>query len=97
MTDSELFLFLKNRYGKSFPHPYLKFANNFAALDKGLSELQTHHVCPRCCGGDDDPRNLIRVSFRHHRKLHQMILQATSLTSEEKSKLEFAYRKMRKA
>lgn len=96
MTDKELFLFLKNTYGISFPHAYIHFANNFSKLDCHIKNLQTHHICPRCCGGDDDSNNLIKITFHHHRKLHQLILQTKELTEEQKSKLTFAYKKMYK-
>jgi len=96
MTDNELLSFLKNRYGVSFPLAYVHFANNFALLDKNLKNLQEHHLCPRCCGGDDHTDNLVHITFHHHRKLHQLILQTKDLTDEQKAKLTFAYQKMRK-
>ena len=96
MTDAELYKYLKRRYGISFPHSYIHFANNFSKLDIKCQNLQTHHICPRCCGGDDDNDNLIRITFHHHRKLHQLILQTKELTDEQKQQLTFAYTKMKK-
>lgn len=96
MTDVELYKFLKTKYGISFPHAYIRFINNFSKIDSGLKTFQVHHICPRSCGGDNDERNLIRVSFHHHRKLHQLILKTEGLTDEQLSKLRFAYQKMRR-
>lgn len=95
MTDEELFNYLKDKYGIEFPQGYIHFANNFSKLDAPLKNLQKHHICPRCCGGDDDEKNLIRITFHHHRKLHQLILLTKSLTEEQKTKLTFAYKKMK--
>ena len=96
MTDNELIQFLKDKYSIQFPIAYIHFANNFSRMDSKLNNLQTHHICPRCCGGDDDENNLIKITFHHHRKLHQLILQTVELTDEQKSKLTFAYKKMLK-
>lgn len=95
MTDVELFNFLKHKYNISFSHSYIKFVNNFTKLDINIKNYQVHHICPRCCGGDNDKRNLIHVSFHHHRKLHQLILQTKELTNEQRQKLTFAYQKMK--
>lgn len=96
MTDNELSEFLKNCYGIQFPQSYIHFANNFNKIDSRLKNLQTHHICPRCCGGNDNSNNLIKITFHHHRKLHQLILQTEELSEEQRSKLTFAYKKMLK-
>jgi len=94
MTDEELFNFLKDTYHIEFPKGYVHFANNFKNLDSGLKSLQKHHICPKCCGGDDNPNNLIKVSLAHHRKLHQLILLTNGLNEEQRNKLKFAYKNM---
>ena len=96
MTDAELFRYLKSTFGISFSHAYVHFINNFSKLDSGLTNYQTHHICPRCCGGTDNEKNLIKVSFHHHRKLHQLILQTKELTDDQRQYLTFAYQKMKK-
>ena len=95
MTDNELFNFLKDTYHIEFPEGYVHFVNNFMKLDKNV-KTQTHHICPRCCGGDDNPLNLAKITFNHHRKLHQLILQTKNLSEEQLKKLKFAYTKMKK-
>lgn len=94
MTDKELYVFLRDTYKIRFAHSYIHFINNFSTLDSGLKDYQVHHICPRCCGGNDDERNMIKVSFHHHRKLHQLILQTKELTKTQRKYLTFAYRKM---
>lgn len=33
--------------------------------------LQVHHICPRHCGGSDNPLNLRTLCVECHRKVHQ--------------------------
>ena len=96
MNEKELAEKLEKRYGIIFPKGYIHFALTFNELDKNLKGLQTHHVCPRCCGGGNENENLVRITFHHHRKLHQLILQTKELTDEQRQKLTFAYQKMKK-
>ena len=96
MSEEELAKKLEKRYGIIFPKGYIHFALAFNKLDKNLKGLQTHHVCPRCCGGGNEDENLVRITFHHHRKLHQLILQTKELTDEQRQKLTFAYQKMKK-
>ena len=96
MMDTELSNYLKSSFGIEFPEGYIHFANCFSELDKNGKNLQEHHICPRCCGGSDDKNNRIKITFHHHRKLHQLILQTKELTDEQRQKLTFAYQKMKK-
>ena len=96
MTESELTVILENRYKITFPKGYIHFALTFNELDKNLKDLQVHHVCPRCCGGGDEDENLVRITFHHHRKLHQLVLSTPGLSNEQRTKLKFAYKKMQK-
>ena len=94
MDEHELLIYLENKYKISFPKGYLHFALSFNEIDKKCKNLQIHHICPRCCGGGNESQNLIKITFHHHRKLHQLILQTVGLSDEQKSKLTFAYHKM---
>ncbi len=94
MDEEELRIKLENKYKITFPKGYIHFALTFNNLDKNLKDLQVHHICPRCCGGGNEDENLVRITFHHHRKLHQLILSTQGLTDEQKDKLKFAYRKM---
>lgn len=96
MTVDDLHNYLKQNYNVDLPKNYLHFALTFNELDRNLKGLQTHHICPRCCGGTDDKENLVRITLHHHRKLHQLILQTKELTDEQRRKLTFAYQKMKK-
>ena len=94
MNEDELLKYFETRYKISFPKGYIHFALTFNELDKNSKGLQIHHICPRCCGGGNEEQNLVRISFHHHRKLHQLILSTQGLTDEQKSKLKFAYKSM---
>ncbi len=94
MNDKELSAYLQKRYNIVFPEGYVHFALAFNELDKKAKNLQVHHVCPRCCGGGNEEQNLVKITFHHHRKLHQLILQTVGLTDEQRSKLKFAYKSM---
>lgn len=94
MNEDELIDKLKKRYGIVFPKGYIHYALIFNQLDKNCKDLQTHHICPRCCNGGNEDENLVRITFHHHRKLHQLILSTQGLTDEQKDKLKFAYKKM---
>ena len=96
MNVNELSEYIKNKYNISLPNNYLHFALTFNHLDKNCKDLQTHHICPRCCGGKNEEQNLVRITFHHHRKLHQLILQTKELTDEQRYYLSFAYNKMKK-
>lgn len=68
---------------------YLRYAAMFSVADRNKKGLEVHHVLPRCCGGTDDPANLIRVTEAHHTKLHRMIL-LSKLSDEERKLLKYA-------
>ena len=94
MNDKELLVYLEERYKITFPEGYVHFALAFNKLDKKAKNLQIHHICPRCCGGGNEEQNLVKITFHHHRKLHQLILQTVGLTDEQRNKLKFAYKSM---
>ena len=95
MSEQELIVYFENHYKITFPKGYIHFALAFSQMDKNCKNLQTHHICPRCCGGGNEDFNLIKITFHHHRKLHQLILQTVGLSDEQRNKLKFAYKKMR--
>jgi len=35
---------------------------------------ERHHVLPRCMGGDNDPRNLVRLTAEEHYVAHQLLV-----------------------
>lgn len=69
---------------------YLRYCAMFSVADYGKPNLETHHVLPRCCGGTNDPMNLVSVTKDHHTKLHKMILTGR-LTEAERRRLKYAY------
>lgn len=34
---------------------------------------ENHHIIPRCCGGGDEPSNIVRVSIEEHAQAHQLL------------------------
>lgn len=71
---------------------YLRYAAMFSIADAAKPHLETHHVLPRCCGGSNDPANLVAITKDHHTKLHKMIL-ASELSDRERKNLQYAYLK----
>jgi len=46
------------------------------AKPKGLTPekgYEIHHILPRCMGGNDDPENLVKLSYREHFVSHQIL------------------------
>ena len=90
LKKMELYLEFMGRTGMA--EGYLRYAAMFSVADRNKKGLETHHVLPRCCGGTDDPANLVRVTEEHHTKLHKMIL-LSKLSETELKRLKFAYAK----
>lgn len=47
-----------------------------------------HHIIPKSLGGTDDPKNLIKLSYRQHFVAHRILLKITS--GKDRSKMAFA-------
>ena len=69
---------------------YLRYAAMFSVADRNKKGLEVHHVLPRCCGGTDDPANLVSITKEHHTKLHKMVL-LSALSENERKALKYAY------
>ena len=82
--------FLKSAGRCGMSQGYIRYAAMFAFADSAKPHLETHHVLPRCCGGTNDPMNLISVTKDHHTKLHKMIL-SSELSDDERGRLKYAY------
>lgn len=97
MTLEELQTYTKSQ-NKHFKTGYLKKCVQFSEQDKSLTtEYNFHHIIPKCCGGTDDPRNLIKVSIKHHADLHKSIIgsykpkkQSNTITKAQYKKLYYA-------
>ena len=97
MTLEELQIFVKSQ-NKHFAMGYLNKCIQFSEQDNSLTtEYHIHHIIPRCCGGTDDPRNLIKISIKHHKQLHKLILnsyrpkkQTNRITKSQYKKLVYA-------
>lgn len=51
-------------------------------------DSHVHHIIPKSLGGTDDPKNLIRLSYRQHFIAHRLLLKITS--GKDRSKMAFA-------
>lgn len=52
---------------------YDRFIQSRRERENSLSEFDRHHVVPRCLGGEDDPENLIRLSYGDHLFAHVLL------------------------
>lgn len=84
----------KKVYDVYFNKGYFILCGRFAKEDyyKDSTLCHIHHIVPVCCGGKDEPQNLIKVTKEHHLLLHQKILESVesknySLTSSQRRKL----------
>lgn len=55
-----------NRYNK-----FIRHIQNLGV--RHLNYCESHHIIPRCMGGNDDPQNLIKLTFREHFLAHYML------------------------
>lgn len=80
--------FLDNKYTKI----YFSIINSARARKRVKivgDNFQTHHILPRCMGGNDDISNLVVVSYKEHRLCHKLLIKMT--TGEYKHKMMYAY------
>lgn len=59
-------MFLENKYTKL----YFKLT----AVCDNSAYTENHHIIPRCMGGTDDPKNLVRISARKHFLCHYLLI-----------------------
>lgn len=88
----ETILYIQKTYNRKMDYGYLKYAIMFSEADRNKSDLDEHHIVPRCCNGRNDKENLIKVTKKHHTELHNLILKS-DLNDEERNHLEYAYLK----
>lgn len=94
MILEELQTYVKSQ-NKHFKTDYLKKCIQFSEQDKSLTtEYHFHHIIPRCCGGTDDSRNLIKVSIQHHKDLHKSIIQSYRPNKRSNTITKAQYRKL---
>ena len=82
-------MFLDNKYSKT----YYKIVNRARERNYTRSRYdgwQTHHVIPRCFGGDDSPENLVTLTRKEHRVCHRLLINMT--TGANKHKMMHAYK-----
>ena len=60
---------------------------------KLISNKETHHLQPKSLYGDDDPLNLIDLTYREHFTIHRLLLKIV-VGSEAKSKMAYALHRM---
>jgi hypothetical protein len=81
-------IFLQNKYTDI----YFSLINN-AKLKNQIKQkgdnLQTHHIIPKCMGGNDSFENLVVLTYKEHRLCHKLLIKMT--TGEFKHKMMYAY------
>ena len=80
----------------SFTGEYLSKVEEYRIQDIDFQgNYHKHHIIPRCCGGTDDSKNLVKVSVFHHVMLHKYILESIQgINPIQREKLIYAYNKM---
>ena len=73
---------------------YQTFINGYEHPEFTSEKLHSHHIIPSCCGGTDEPSNLISLTVSAHQKAHEIL--ARLATPEFKRKLSYAYREFTK-
>lgn len=61
-------MFIKNKYYKWY-NLIIQYAHN---RKKNLS-YELHHIIPRCIGGNNEPSNLVNLTFREHFLCHKLL------------------------
>jgi hypothetical protein len=84
-------MFLDNRYTKIY-HRLIELARQRTLSDGIYTE--EHHVVPRSMGGNDDPTNLVSLTYDEHRFCHRLLVHMTS--GIYKGKMSFASMLMNK-
>ena len=41
--------------------------------NKDLQNFEIHHIIPKCCGGKDNEKNLVKLTFREHYLAHKLL------------------------
>ena len=88
--------------GLQLDRKYFKLCESYRKADLNVDPrfCHVHHIVPRCCGGGDEPQNLIKVTQEHHLFLHKKILASrrvknpNGLSSTQFRKLSIAYWKL---
>jgi len=39
-----------------------------------IDEFENHHIIPRCMGGDNDPKNIVKLTLEEHYIAHQLLV-----------------------
>ena len=70
---------------------YTSFITSYAHPEFTSEKTHVHHILPRCCGGTDEPINLIRLTISAHREAHKLLAELVTEQPYSK-KLKYAFR-----
>lgn len=63
--------YINNKYTNT----YYKIINRARQENRDKKDgLQSHHIVPRCLGGNDDPDNLVLLTYKEHRVCHCLLI-----------------------
>ena len=73
-------MFIRNKY--------LVWYEKLCSVEFSGKDSHVHHILPKSLGGTDDPKNLVRLSYRQHFVAHRLLMKITS--GSNRSKMAFA-------
>lgn len=81
-------IFLENKYTNLY-FSIVELAKAKNRIKQVGDGLQTHHIVPRCMGGNDSDANLVVLTYKEHRLCHKLLIKMTD--KEYKHKMMYAY------
>jgi hypothetical protein len=82
-------MFLDNKYTKIY-YRIIKRSLERNYIKERHDGFQTHHIIPRCFGGNDSADNLVVLTYKEHRVCHRLLIGMT--TGVNKHKMMYAYK-----
>ena len=82
-------MFISNKYSKIY-HQLMESAQKSQRSKVARDGLQFHHITPRSLGGNDEPSNIVLLTYREHRIAHRLLTKFT--TGQSKYKMMWAYK-----
>ena len=74
-------LYIENKYTATY-HRIITRARQRTIT--GYTE--THHVVPRCLGGNNSPANLVQLTLKEHRICHKLLVKMVPFKSKKQRK-----------
>ncbi len=82
-------MFLDNKYTKIY-YRIIDSSRKRNHIKTRKDGFQTHHIIPRCFGGDNSADNLAVLTYKEHRVCHRLLISMT--VGANKHKMMYAYK-----